>query len=245
MQRSQTAAAPGRDLLFYLFGPALVVAGVAAWFAVRPWPVPVPGMAEEFGLAPVATSLALGAVGVWLSSRVGLPSAPALNDARSWTRLLVATVGLGLLFVAASAVIDRTMGLERVGAQAMGRPTINVPFPASIAHYLAGGILQECLFRMGPVPILAWIVGKLAFRDGAKPAVFWTVAILASLVEPVVQSAMLFRLRPDLALISGGIEILGNIAWVMLYRRFGWPALLVTRIVIELGWHVVWPALIA
>ena len=243
MDQTQPSASPIRDLVLFICGPALVAVAIAALFAVKPWPVPVPAQAQEFTLAPVATSLILGALGAWLSSRVGLPSAPALSEGRRWGWMLLTSAGLGVVLVAASAILDRTMGLERVGAQVIGQATINVPFPASIAHYLCGGILQESLFRIGPIPILTWIIGKLFFRDAAKPAVLWVVALALSLIEPVVQASFIVQARPGLALISAGIGVVGNIAWVVLYRRFGWPALLIVRIVVELGWHVVWPQL--
>ena len=243
MDQTQPSRSPVRDLVLFVCGPALIAVAIAVLFAVKPWPVPVPAQAQEFTFAPVATSLMLGALGVWLSSRVGLPSAPALTDARRWGWIVLTSAGLGFALLAATAFLDRTMGLERVGAHAIGQATINVPFPASIAHYLCGGILQESLFRIGPIPILTWIIGKLAFRNSAAPQVFWVVAIALSLLEPVLQSAMFFRLRPDLALISGAVEAVGNIIWVALYRRYGWPVLLIVRIIVELGWHVVWPAL--
>ena len=243
MDQTRLTPSPRRDLVLFVCGPALVAAAIAVLFAVNPWPMPVAGQAQEFTLGPVATSLALGALGVWLSSRVGLPSAPALTDARRWGWILLASAGLGVVLVAATAILDRTMGLERVGAQAIGQTTINVPFPASIAHYICGGILQESLFRVGPIPILAWITGTLFFRDGAKPAVWWVAAVALSLIEPVVQASFIVQARPDLALISASVGVVGNIAWVVLYRRFGWPVLIIVRIVVELGWHVVWPQL--
>lgn len=218
---------------------------IAVAFAARPWSVPYAPQVQEFGPGPLATSLVVGALGVWLSSRTGPPSAPALTDARRWTWLVLACTGLALVFLAASAVVDIALGQQRFLAQRIGQPSMNVPFPASIAHYLYGSIVQESLFRIGPIPILSWTIGKLAFRDGAKAQVFWVVAIALSLLEPVVQSAMVFQARPDIALIAGGVGVAGNIAWVALYRRFGWPVLLIVRIVMELGWHVVWPALSA
>ncbi len=243
MDRSPSRSSPVRDLVLFICGPALVMIAVAAWFAVAPWPVPVPQQAQEFTLAPLATSLVVGAFGVWLSSRVGLPSAPALTDIRRWTWLVLASAGLGVALVAATAIMDASLGLERFMAQRIGRPSINVPFPASVAHYLYGGIAQESLFRIGPVPILAWLIGKLAFRDATKAQVFWAVAMAFSLLQPALESVMVFRARPDIALTMLGVGLVGSIAWVGLYRRFGWPAVLVVRIVVELGWHVVWPAL--
>jgi hypothetical protein len=241
MDWSRSSQSPQRDLVLFLCGPALVAVAIAVWFAVRPWPVPVADQAQHYMPGPVAISLGLGAIGAWLSSRVGLPSVPALTDGRRWLWLVLASTGLGLLIVAVSAVEDAMLGVQHFLAQRIGHPSMNVPFPASIPHYLCGSILQECLFRLGPVPILAWVIGKLAFRDGVKPQVFWTIAILLSLVEPVMEMVMTIHVRPDIALIGGGTGVVGNLVWVALYRKMGWPVLLITRIVLELGWHVAWP----
>lgn len=241
MDWSRSRQSPLRDFILFLCGPALVAIAISVWFVARPWPVPVADQAQHFMAAPVATSLGLGALGAWLSSRVGLPSAPALTDGRRWLWLVLASVGLGLLFVAASAAEDAALGVQRFLAQRVGQPSMNVPFPASIAHYLHGSIVQESLFRIGPIPILSWTIGTLAFRDGARPQVFWSVAIVLSLVEPAMNMAMAIQARPDIALAAGGLGVAGNVAWVALYRKMGWPVLLIVRVVLELGWHVVWP----
>ena len=243
MNRNQSRQSPTRDIILYVCGPALVLIAIAALFAARPWPIPVARQAETFTLIPLATTLAVGALGVWLSSRAGLPSAPALSDARRWGWLVMASTGLGVAFVAVTALLDTSLGLERFMARLIGHPSINVPYPASVAHYLYGGIAQECLFRIGPVPILAWTIGKLVFRDGAKPQVFWVVGMISSLLQPAIEGAAVFQARPDLALAMLGVGVVGGIALLVLYRRFGWAAVLVVRIVQELGQHVVWPML--
>jgi hypothetical protein len=245
MDQTLPKSSPVRDLVLYICGPAVVMIAIAALFAVRPWAVPYAPQVQQFTLVPLTMSVGLGALGVWLSSRVGLPSAPSLTDGRRWMWLVLAAVGLGLVFVAASAVIDVALGQQRFLAQRIGHPSMNVAFPASIAHYLYGALAQESLFRIGPVPILAWTIGTLAFRDGAKAQVFWAVAIVLSLLEPVGEAIMMFHDRPDIALIGGGVGVVGNIVWVALYRRFGWPFMLIVRIVVEFGWHIVWPALSA
>jgi hypothetical protein len=49
--------------------------------------------------------------------------------------------------------------------------------------------------------------------------------------------------HPDIVVITGVVAVAGNLVWEALYRRMGWPVLLIVRIVIELGWRVAWPKL--
>ena len=73
--------------------------------------------------------------------------------------------------------------------------------------------------------------------------VFWTIAALVSLLEPIGQALPLARHMPTLALTVAVIEYGGNLVLAGLLLRFGWAALLVARLLQELTWHVVWPAL--
>ena len=207
---------PWRDLLLFALGPALLAAVVAAMFAARPWPVPHAVQARGFDPLFVGPVLALGALGVWLSSRIGPPSAPSFRDGRAWGRLVVVSVLAGLAMLAISVALDLGMGLSRIAAQAIGQKSVNVPFPASIAHYAFGAVMEECMGHLIPIPILAWLIGGLILRGRYKLMVFWIVAALASFLEPIGQAMALASRAPTLALI-------------------------VMRLVQELTWHVVWP----
>ena len=46
---------------------------------------------------------------------------------------------------------------------------------------------------------------------------------------------------PALALLMGGVEFAGNLAWAELFRRYGWLSPLLVRLAMELAWHVAWP----
>jgi hypothetical protein len=143
--------------------------------------------------------------------------------------------------LAISIFLDAGMGLSRVAAQAIGQHSINVPFPASLAHYAFGAVIEECMAHLIPIPILCWLVGVLALRDRHRLIVFWVVASLASLLEPAGQAMPLAAHTPTLALIVAATEYAGNLVLAGLFLRFGWAALIVARLVQELTWHVAWP----
>jgi hypothetical protein len=146
-----------------------------------------------------------------------------------------------LAFTAISAVLDLGFGLSRAAAQAIGQVSINVPFPASMAHYAFGAVIEECLGRLIPIPILAWLIGSLILRGRHRTTVFWGVAVLAAVPEPLGQAAPLFARTPTLALIVGAIEFPGTLILAGLFKRFGWPMVIAARLVQELSWHVLWP----
>jgi hypothetical protein len=234
-------ARPGRDLALFVLGPGLLACAVAAAFAVHPWPVPYAVQARSYDFRFLGPMLALGALGVWLSSRAGPPSAPAFRDGRAWGRLLIASLLMGLAMLATSVFLDETMGLSRVNAEVIGQRSVNVPFPASLAHYAFGTVIEECMAHLIPIPLLCGLIGGLILRGRHRLTVFWIVAALASLLEPAGQAMPLAGRAPALAMIVAATEYVGNLVLAWLFLRFGWPALIVTRLVQELTWHVAWP----
>ena len=236
-----TAARPGRDLLLFVLGPGLVAGAIAAAFAVHPWPVPYAVQARSYDPLFLGPVVALGALGVWLSSRIGPPSAPALHAKRAWAHLLIASVLVGLAMLAISVFLDLGMGLSRVTAEAIGQRSVNVPFPASIAHYAFGAVIEECIAHLIPIPLLCWLIGTLALRGRYRLTVFWIVAVVASVLEPVGQAMPLATRAPTLALVVVATEYVGNLVLAGFFLRFGWAALIAARLVQELAWHVAWP----
>lgn len=240
-----TEHAPRRDLAYFLAGPALIILAITALFNLRPWPVCTPMQAANF-LWPVAGAyLAAGALGVFLSSRVGIPSAPTLVDAPAWRRLLLWSALPGL----AAAGFDLCQNLVPLlhqrsveTATAAGFTWFNVALPWSIAHYTHAAVLSECVFRLGSIPIVTWLVSNLALRGRAQALVFWSAAALMALVEPIEQAvfshgASLAHLSP----LEAGFTLYGVVfqlfeAW--LFRRFGWPAPIVYRLGYYLIAHV-------
>ena len=232
---------PWRDLLLFVLGPALLAGAIAAAFAIHPWPIPYAVQARSYDPRFFLSVLALGALGVWLSSRIGPPSAPAFRQTKAWGRLVAVGALAGLAMLAISVFFDATMGLTRINAEAIGQRAINVPFPASLAHYAFGAVIEECMGRLIPVPILAWLIGSLVLRGRHRTAVFWAVSALASLLEPIGQAMPISGIAPTLALVVGATEYFGNLVLAGLFLRFGWPALIVMRLTQELAQHVVWP----
>src|SRR6185437_5108004 len=90
------ASAPQRDVALFALGPGLVTVLCAALWRIYSWPVPLPAQAAIFDWRLLGPSLALGLLGVWLSSRVGCPSAPSLSDGRKWAQVVLWSAGIGV-----------------------------------------------------------------------------------------------------------------------------------------------------
>ena len=245
--------APWRDAACFAVGPGLLAILCAVLWRVGPWPVPVPAQAAIFNWTVLLPCLALGLVGVSLSSRVGCPSAPPLRETRRWALIVLWSGGLGLALGAeglGQSLVPWMARQQDVLAAASGQPNIqtwvNVALPWSIPHYFAGAVILECVFRLAPIPILTWLITRLAFRRRWEAATFWAVAIFASSLEPLFYA--LGMLRAPLPLAAGAF------AWVTMaetwainlveafgLRRWGWPAVICFRLGFYAAAHVFLP----
>lgn len=234
-----------RDALYFILGPALITLAAVAAFQFHPWPVPLPSQAQLLQPAPAGVVLLLGLAGAWLSNRAGLPSAPSLRDGPRWRRLLIVAVGSGLVFGVALFGIDAATGLSVGAAKALGVSWINVPAPQSLAHYGAAGVLLECIYRIFPIPLLMWLVARVMLKGRADGPVFWTLALLTSLIEPASNLALA---RPGAAAALGMLVVVAfaaNLFEAFEFRRHGWPAPILFRLAFYGVWHCFGPYLVS
>ena len=144
---------------------------------------------------PVLVGVGLaGLAGIWLSDRTGFPSA---WDARvsSRQRLLhpiAIGVGFGLLQV---SIEELTHWIEFV-KHLTGAAVFNAAFPGSLFIYPGGAIVVEVFYRLLPIPLLLWLISSLALRGRAQTRVFWSLALLTSLIDPVTQT-LIFLYSPS------------------------------------------------
>lgn len=234
-----------RDALYFVLGPALVTLAAVAAFQAHPWPVPLPAQAQLLQPAPATVILLLGLVGAWLSHRAGLPSAPGLRDGAQWRRLLIVALGSGAAFGVALFGIDAATGLSVGAAKALGVSWINVPLPQSLAHYGAAGVLLECIYRIFPIPLLMWLIGRVMLKGRADGPVFWTLALLTSLIEPASNLALA---RPGAVAALAMLLVVAfaaNLFEAVEFRRHGWPAPILFRLAFYGVWHCFGPYLVS
>lgn len=230
-----------RSLAIYL---ALIACLVAVKVIVDLASVEVitPGQATGFSWPMIGFLALAGGCSAWLVPRTGLPG---VGDARVSPRrwlLLPAAVGLGL--GAVNLAVQAVTGYVRLNPENSGNagPSINVPFPESLAFYSGGAIVVESLFRLIPITLLLWLVGNVILRGRAQTPVFWVVAALASVIEPAT-TVGLFAGSPGLILVVG-VGLYGvNLLEALLFRRYGFLAPLTFRLTFYLVWHGVGSAI--
>ncbi len=117
-------------------------------------------------------------------------------------------------------------------------PPLHVPWPDSIPFYLYGGLWIELMARLGLIPCLMWLIGGILFRGKWNDRVFWGVAILTSLVEPLSQLTAYGAL--GVSLLGAGEMFLFEMVKAYLFKRAGFLAPLSMRLSHYLIWHIVW-----
>lgn len=117
----------------------------------------------------------LGLVGLWLSRKTGFPEifdAEVSNRQRFLTPVL-----LGLASGVLLLLLDLIQPIEE----------IHVLFPVSVAFYAYGGIVSEILLRLFLIPLFLWLISFVLLRNRWQEQVFWSTAIVLSLLEPLGQ----------------------------------------------------------
>jgi hypothetical protein len=234
-----------RDIIYFATGPVTLALITCGLFAFRPWAVPHESQSDVLRPVAVLVLLAMGLLGVALSSNAGYPSVPPLRDAAAWRGLLVPCVGGGIAFGAALLWVDAASQFSSGALAALGVTWVNVPLPASLLHYGAAAVLLECAYRIAPLAILGWLIGTVLLRGRGRPALFWVLAILTSCIEP---ASLLGLSRPGadgslLALMV--LAFAANVFEAVEMRRHGWAAPVLFRLAFYAVWHVFGPYLFA
>jgi hypothetical protein len=198
--------------------------------------VPIPPQAMLFGWPMIAFLTLVGGCAVWLGPRTGLPAMWDPNiPPRSWLPL-VAVAGLGL--GAVNLAFHWFTGSARMLAEAANVSTINAPFPGSIAFYSGGAIVVESLFRLILLTLPLLLIGNVLLHKRHQKAVFWGVALLASLLEAQGQMDLTATGNVEVMLAVGAAMYALNLFEAHLFWRFGLLAPLVFRLGFYLVWHV-------
>ncbi len=197
--------------------------------ALTPVRVIVPAQAAGSSWQSLIPLTILGLVGMWLSQKTGFPEMWGTSS-KHWL-LIPTAIGLG-----AAGILILLNLIQPLGE-------INVPFPISILFYAQGGIEAEIVLHLIPIPLLLWLI----LRNRWQEQVFWGVAIVLSLCEPlgmisvISQTGVLEQSIIPIFMIIVSYSM--NLIGAYLFRKFGFLAPLTMRLSLYLGWHVVFGAL--
>ncbi|HSL30946.1 MAG TPA: hypothetical protein VK900_17225 [Anaerolineales bacterium] len=179
----------------------------------------------------------MGLIGVWLSMRTGFPDAwdaTVSNRQRLFIPILAGLV-LGSLFLAT----DLITGLSRLQEEQGIVQSTDVAFPASLIFYPAASIVAEVPYRLLTIPLLLGLVSIFIRGQSARERVFWVLAILTSLIEPLTNNATSQVLAP-IALAFVLIQSFGtNLLQAAFFRKYGFVAAILVRAAFYIPFHVI------
>jgi hypothetical protein len=184
-----------------------------------------------------------GALGVYLASLTGFPAA---WDARvnNRVRLLYPTI-LGIALGTVSIALEALTGGIAFFLETTGMERFNAPLPGSILFYSAGAFALEVIYRLLPLPLVLWIAGRLGLPERHNLRLFWLLAAVTSLLEPLGQTLMAFESgRPDIALTQFALSFVFNLSQAYWFLVGGFLSALNVRLGHYAVWHVLYGGVI-
>lgn len=178
----------------------------------------------------------LGLLGAWVSGHTGF-AAPWGPAGTNWRRVVVPTalgVGFGVLLLA----LDAGSNLTRLQRETMGVESTDIAFPGSLVVYTAAAVYLEVVFRLVFIPVLLWLLSTVLLRGRHQEPVFWGLAVLTSLIEPVTQAPGTSIVAPVWFVCLLGTTFAANLAQAALFRRYGFLAAILMRVALYVVWHV-------
>ena len=213
--------------------------GLAAFLVTVVFPVQFvdrsqSGLFESQGVIAIGV---MGLIGVWLSMRTGFPDA---WDARiSNTQRLIIPIIAGLLLGSLFLATDLITNMSQLQQEHLNMQATDVAFPASIFVYSAGAIFVEVVYRLFTIPLLLGMTSIIVRGQGAREKVFWMLAILTSLIEPLTNAAASQYLAP-LALAFVLVQVFGaNLLQAAFFRKYGFLAAILLRVAFYIPFHMI------
>ena len=179
-----------------------------------------------------------GLIGIWFACRTGFPDAwdKEIPNRQRFLIPVLLSLGISLPFVA----IDLLTHFTTILAAQHGQPRENIAFPASVLIYPGGAVIVEVFYRLFLVPLLLWLVSNVALSGRWQAHVFWALAILTSLIEPLTQDMDLFQFGVVLMASVFLLDYALNLTQAVLFRKYGFLAAIVMRVAFYAVWHIVY-----
>lgn len=197
-----------------------------------------PAQAALFGWVPLGVFAIIGLIGVALSQKTGFPD--AWEGKRPFYQNILFPIligfGIGVLMVS----IDLFTGFTRLIAARHGVTQQFTDFPSMFFVFTSAPIIVEVVYRLFLIPFMLWIVSKVTRNNKVWIFVFWALAILTSLLEPL-------GMYPDLQVIPGYVAVLlaliyfgVNMTQAGFFRKYGFLAAIMVRMGFYFIWHVLY-----
>jgi hypothetical protein len=102
--------------------------------------------------------------------------------------------------------------------------------PSMLLIFTAAAVYVEPIYRLLPIPLLLWLVSALALRGRAHGPVFWGLALLFSLFEPLDQARVVTGIPFGWLAFTVAQSFGLNLAQAAFFRRYGFVASIAVRL---------------
>lgn len=179
----------------------------------------------------------MGLIGVWLSMRTGFPNAwdAKISNKQRLFIPIIAGLLLGSLFLATDLITD----MSRLQQEHLSIETTDVAFPASIFVYSAAAIFVEVVYRLLTIPLLLGLISIFVRSQGAREKVFWALAILTSMIEPLTNTSTSQYLTPFALAFVLIQAFVANFLQAAFFRKSGFLAAILLRVAFYIPFHVI------
>jgi hypothetical protein len=104
--------------------------------------------------------------------------------------------------------------------------------------FTAGPAIVELIYRLLPLSLLQWLLAERLLKGRGRERVFWTLALVTSLQEPLGMLDDLLVSPWPLALVRM-LHLFGlNLFQAAIFRHYGFLAAVSVRVAFYLIWHV-------
>ena len=197
-----------------------------------------PAQSALFGWAPLGIFITVGLIGVALSQRTGFPSTWEGKRSLNQNILLPIIIGLGIGVL--MVIIDLFTGYTKLIAARHGVSQQFTDFTSMFFVFTSASIIVEVVYRLFMIPFLLWIVSLVIRNKKVQAFVFWTLAVLTSLLEPLGMSPDLQVVPEYLAIILLLIYFSINLTQAGFFRKFGFLSAIMVRMGFYFVWHVLY-----
>jgi hypothetical protein len=140
---------------------------------------------EQFSWANIGIHAVIGLVGILFYELARFPEPLAIGVSNRVRFLIPINIGLAIGVIA--TLIDQFTGGTAFVEQQMGVSSFNVAFPASLFVYTGGLVMVEAFYHILPYSLIMWLLANVILRKPGSDKVFWVIAIILSLAEPLLQ----------------------------------------------------------
>ena len=108
----------------------------------------------------------------------------------------------------------------------------------SVAYQMR--VFVEVLFRLLTIPLLLGLISIFVRSQSAREKVFWMLAILTSIIEPLTNTAAAQQVLAPLALTFLVIQAFSaNFLQAVFFRKYGFVASILFRVAFYILTHVI------